>query len=335
MLPVALLVVGGNYFIDPANLFGSKNYVSNIADLLVRGNNADNISNYDERLLQLELTKRIETTPDIVVLGSSRIMEIGSEFFPGKIVRNMGVSHANIYDIVSVMGILDSLGHLPSEIYLNVDPGLFELEATTEWQSIEPFYDHMANRYRVGKASRQSLTYTAFKKKLTLFSFEYFQEALQFKWKGGTKKIIDAGKAKPTSYGRYADGSIAYPSSYINPDTVVVAKIAVDQVVEKNKYEMDPAKEKVFDELLQFFKAKKIKVHFVMIPFHPFYLKAMNEKFDQIFSFYENQFRAVAASSGIEVIGSFNGSSYALTNPFFYDSFHCSLEGIQKIFKSN
>ena len=335
MLPIALLVVGGNYYIDPANLFGSKNYVSNIANLLVNGRNVDNISNYDERLLQLEVIKRIESTPDIVILGSSRIMEIGSGFFPDKKVRNMGVSHANIYDIVALVGVLDSLNRLPKEIYLNVDPGLFEKEATTEWQSIEPFYDHMANSYAVGKSNGQSVSYANFKKKLTLFSFEYFQQAIQFKWKGGTKKIIDAGKTKPSSYGRYADGSIAYPSSYTDPDTVVVAKIAVDQVVEKNQYKMDPDKEKLFEELLHFFKEKNIKIHFVMIPFHPFYLKAMNEKFDQVFSHYENRFREIAAAGGIEVTGSFSGSSYTLTHPFFYDSFHCSLEGIQKIFKSN
>ena len=334
LLPVAMMVIAGNYFIDPANQFGAKNYVSNIAALLAKGNNVDNISNYDERLLQLEVIKRIDSTPDIVVLGSSRIMEIGSDFFPGRTVRNLGVSHANIYDIVSVVGILDSLGHLPKEIYLNVDPGLFEMDATSEWQSIQPFYDHMARVNAVGKPSESKVSYAAFKKQLTLFSFEYFQQALQFKWKGGTKKIIDAGTTKPASYGRYSDGSIAYPSSYIHPDTAVVSRIAADQVVEKSKYEMDTVKQRVFEELLHFFKMKNIKVHFVMIPFHPIYLKEMNKKFGQIFSFQEAGFQVMAAARNIEVTGSFDGSIYGLGHLFFYDSFHCSREGIQTIFKS-
>ncbi|MEJ0081062.1 MAG: hypothetical protein WDM78_08985 [Puia sp.] len=72
-----------NYLVDPANIFTSKQYVAGIASILSLGHNVDNISNYNERLLQEQRVLKLTKTPDIMVLGSSRVMEIGSDFFPG------------------------------------------------------------------------------------------------------------------------------------------------------------------------------------------------------------------------------------------------------------
>lgn len=332
-MPISLLVIGVNYFIDPANLFSSRSYVSDIATLMTQSNNVDNVSNYDERTLQLEVVKRLDATPDCAILGSSRIMEIGSAFFPEKSVRNLGVSHANIYDIVSIVGLLDSLGKLPSEVYLNVDPGLFEVDATGEWKSLEPYFRYMAIKYGVGEPPATDWNIASMKKELTLFSFEYFQQAIQFLWKGGNKKVVDVGNKTPTSYGRFADGTISYPDSYTRPDTLVVAKIAVNQVVEKKSYKMDPVKEKVFLSLIKFLKEKSIKVHFVLIPYHMLYLQAMNDKFNNVFTVYETKFIEFASTNGFGLIGSFDPGSFGLTRDFFYDSFHCNLSGIKKIFK--
>ena len=52
IVPIGLLVVMVNYFVDPANIFSGTAYVSGISDILVKGHNVDNVSNYDERALQ-------------------------------------------------------------------------------------------------------------------------------------------------------------------------------------------------------------------------------------------------------------------------------------------
>ncbi len=147
IVPTGLMVVLCNYFIDPANLFSSRQYVSGIAGILSSGNNVDNISNYDERLLQEEMIVRIKKTPDIVVLGSSRIMEIGSDFFPGKSVINLGVSHGNIHDLVAIVALLDSAGRLPKDVLINVDPNLVSYKGTNEWQSLSDYYDAFHKKY--------------------------------------------------------------------------------------------------------------------------------------------------------------------------------------------
>ena len=50
-LPIAIIIVLINYNVDPANVFSGDDYVEKIADIIASGNNADNISNYNERIL--------------------------------------------------------------------------------------------------------------------------------------------------------------------------------------------------------------------------------------------------------------------------------------------
>src|ERR1700761_9668227 len=133
ILSAGLLLVLLNYTIDPANIYSSKKYIGGIAGILSAGHNVDNVSNYDERLLQEQMVTRLHHTPDIIVLGSSRIMEVGTDFFPGRTVLNCAVSHADINDLIAMAGLLDSTGHLPKTIVMNVDPMLIGQGKASEW----------------------------------------------------------------------------------------------------------------------------------------------------------------------------------------------------------
>ena len=138
IVPVGLMIVATNYLVDPANIFSGAHYVDGIANILTRGHNVDNLSNYDERLFQEQMIKRLHKAPDIVVLGSSRVMEIGSSFFPGETVLNCGVSHGNINDLFAIIGTLDSMNKLPSEMVIGVEHWLICVGGTSEWQSLYP-----------------------------------------------------------------------------------------------------------------------------------------------------------------------------------------------------
>lgn len=226
IVPVTILVAASNYFIDPANLFFPREYVTGVATILLKGHNVDNIANYNERLLQEQMITRLSRKPDVVVLGSSRIMEIGTDFFPGKTVLNAGVSHANIHDIVAIAGALDSTGHLPAEVYMNVDAGLISERHTLEWQSIAPYYTYFMEKNDLPGQRREKEDIKNANKLYALFSLEYFKQSMHFFITGGDKKFMDAGKTKPAKYGRYSDGTICYPYAYLHPDTVKTASDA-------------------------------------------------------------------------------------------------------------
>ena len=80
------IVIIINYLGDPGNLF-SKSYEMEIVEML-KFNNVTNISNYDERAFQREFINSLEIKPDIIAIGSSRVMSIDSDYFKNKIFIN-------------------------------------------------------------------------------------------------------------------------------------------------------------------------------------------------------------------------------------------------------
>ena len=333
ILPFAILVAVVNYTTDPANLYSKDTYVSGIARILADGHNVDNVSNYNERALQEYMVKYIPYTPEIVILGSSRIMEIDSTFYPGKKVLNCGVSHGTINDIMGVIGVLDSLHKMPSQFVIGVDPGLVSSAGTEEWKRLADFH-HFELEYVTGTPLQvQNADFKSFKALLSLFSLSYFHESLAFMASGGHKEYVDVKRAKPQSYGRFANGTVCYSHSYTNPDTV---KVAVDAKGDKNIAPDITSREfEYLSMLLASLKKRHIDVTLVMVPFHDAYFANLNLRMDNIFVKAERKFKSLGAESGATVIGGFNPADFSLHRRDFYDRFHCSKDALKRICKLN
>lgn len=332
VVPVALLVIMVNYCVDPANMFRSREYVTGIVDILVKGNNVDNVKNYDERLLQEQMITRLKNTPDIIVLGSSRVMEIGNDIFPGKIVLNAGVSHANINDLIAIVGLMDSVGRLPSEIVINTDHFLVSEEATPEWQSIFPYYNYFVSRYIPGHKEKTATPFSNEMRRLSsLFSFSYFKESLLSLFNGDSKMYLDAGKSRPTGSGRLSDGTVCYPSQYMYPDTMRMATVARNTARRQGVSPPDPEKLRLLSLLIDFLKNKNVKLRFLMLPYHQDFYSLANKHHGGVLLQYDNLFRKLAAEKNIPVAGSFDPAAGGLGATHFYDMYHCNKEAIQKI----
>jgi len=332
VLPVALLVSLTNYLVDPANIFSSKQYISGIATILSRGHNVDNISNYNERLLQEERICRLTKTPDIIILGSSRVMEIGKDFFPGKKVLNCSVSHANIHDLVGVVGLLDSLHQLPSEVFINLDPDLVGTGGTTEWQNLSNYHDYFIDRYikrrniETGHEESNELH-----KLSSLISFSYFKRSVDFILARSSKTYSDVGLERPLNYGRFSDGTICYPYSYTHPDTVKVASDARLTGLKTGILLPDSAKVILLNGLIDFLNLRGVRVHFVILPFHPDFYAAVNTRQPLVFEKYQGMFLKLASEKKSSIIGNFDAVPLKIDRKSFYDMYHCSKEAIRTI----
>jgi hypothetical protein len=332
IIPIGLLVVGVNYFVDPANIFSGETYVSGISDILVKGHNADNVLNYDERALQEQMIIRLPFRPDVVVLGSSRVMELGSDFFPGKTVLNCGVSHANIHDVIAIVGLLDSMHKLPEEMLINVDPPLICQGGTTEWQTLLPYHSYLTGKLHLpADAGQRSLL---LEKLGTLFSFEYFEDSMDFLIQRKSKHFRDVGTARPATYGRFSDGTVCYPASYTNPDTIKVAGDA-RVVGGREIVNLDPGKAKLFSTLVDYLIGRGVKVVLVMFPYHPEYYQTMNQRFENVFSSYDTLYRQFARAKGIPIRGGFDAVGLGIPMVEFYDSWHCSKDAVKKVYNQN
>ena len=198
-IPFAIIIIAINYTVDPANIFSGDAYVDRIATILASRNNADNISNYNERLLQKHfLQKQKEKNPDVIVMGSSRVMEISSSIYANKKLLNIGVSHANINDLIALAGLLEELKIKPKEVVINVDPFLICKgdKGADEWITLKEYHQKfsLANCKNVTSSEAIEEEDNQLKKYYTLITFDYFKNSLEFLYKGNTKLVENVGK---------------------------------------------------------------------------------------------------------------------------------------------
>ena len=330
LLPVGMLITVTNYFIDPANLFSSHEYVAGIASILSNGHNVDKVSNYDERLLQEQMVLRLKKTPDVVVCGSSRVMEIGSDFFPSQTVLNIGVSHANIHDVVALVGLLDSMHHLPKLLVMNVDPGLVAHQGTTEWQSLEAYHESFLRKLGLNSTGNFFRS-NKIRKLISITSFDYFKQSLAFIIKGTSKQYADVGTERPHEYGRFFDGTVCYSSRYMHPDTLKVATDATRTAIKEGVPGPDAENVKLLDRVIKYLQAQGTEVQLIILPFHFDYYVNANANQPGMFHNYDSIFRTVAAENKITLKGGFNAADFNIERSQFYDMYHCSKEAIKKV----
>jgi hypothetical protein len=332
-IPLGLIIMIVNVRVDPANIFSGEKYLDKITAILVSGNNVDNIANYNERLLQKKVLFKQMQSPQVLVMGSSRIMEINSLFFSDKKMLNIGVSHANINDLIAITGVVDSLKLIPRQVIINVDPFLICKgdKGTGEWKSLFTFHDYFLNKnYGIRTAGSADETEQVFRKYYTMITFEYFKESIAFVMAGKNKEVYNVGKKPPAKYGRYADGSIAYSAAYTHPDTTLVADVSKRMSKEIIK-DIDSVKLKYLNYLIDFFRKNKTEITIVKLPFHPDYFSGVNEKQNHVFDYYENFFDNWAIQKHLNIKGGFSARKLNISRANFYDAYHCSGNSIKAI----
>ena len=173
-----LTVAATNYCVDPAQLFSGGNYEKGVAGILLSGNNVANVSNYDERLLQKAYVNNLKRRNDVIVLGSSRSMQLRSHLFPGMSFFNHGVSGASIEDYLAIYELYEQRELAPSVVVLGLDPWILnQYSKQDRWESLRWEYFSMANRLNINPTIINSDNKS---KKLTeLISLPYLEESIK------------------------------------------------------------------------------------------------------------------------------------------------------------
>ncbi len=100
-ISILLMVSSVNYFGDAGGIF-NEGKIAKIAAYLVEGYNVTNVGNIDERDLQRRIIQLSKITPSTIVLGSSRIMMIKSEYFNTTSFMNHGMSGTSLEDMIAI-----------------------------------------------------------------------------------------------------------------------------------------------------------------------------------------------------------------------------------------
>ena len=329
VVPVGLLIGFVNFFVDPANIFSNGSYCYGIAEILMKGHNVDNTINFDERLLQVKMISGVKRTPDVIILGSSRVWEIGSDFYPGKTVMSCGVPGATLDDLVGIIGLLDSLNHLPKEVVISLDPFLVCEHLNSDWGSLTEYHAHLLRKLNLPLDFSDPPA--RLRKLMNLFSLNYFKGSCEFLLLGKSKQYVDVGTARPTRYGKFYDGTIAYPEKFLHPDTALTSILAKDAGEESGIQKPDKKKMVLLGRMVNYLVKNNVKVKLLLIPYHPGYYQYVQTHQSDLFDQFDKEFHDMAKEQNLEVIGSFDPGQLGITISAFYDAYHLDKSHLQKL----
>jgi hypothetical protein len=344
LLPFPLLIIGINYYQDPAYLFQDSRYEEGIASYLSDGYNVTNVQNCDERLVQKFFIEKIHECPSEVILGSSRIMQIGSKFAENGKLVNSGVSGASLEDYLALYYLYEKKGCPIKKITLGLDPWILnENNGQIRWKTLAQECSEFVKKISHNTDSIIPISTTSkYARYGELLSLSYFKTSLSYLFKSKNNVYKSVKSNMNDEFTKLKDGSIEYDkltrsaTPYEIQSRADIFTIA-DPVYSLGNYTEFSKKYQLWlTRFVEYLQGKGIKVEFFLSPFHPtVYKYFLNKKYYHIVFDTEKYYRSFATNHHIKVVGSFDPSKYNLDNNIFIDGLHISEKGIAIIYKKD
>src|SRR5579872_4362601 len=131
----SLLVIGAlNAALDPNHSFGLVlGSERELAGLLASGKDVATARTLNMHVVHRDQLEASSARADVVVLGSSRVWEVGQWLFQGQRLLNGGTGSATIADYLAMWGLFeDHSDRLPRTLILGVDPWIFNRQQAPE-----------------------------------------------------------------------------------------------------------------------------------------------------------------------------------------------------------
>ena len=277
-------------------------------------------SNMNERKF---IKSRIEVetiSPKTIVLGSSRIMQIGSRNM-GNELLNLGMSGASVEDDVAIWKLVSERFN-PDLVLIGVDPWLFNGKSGQyRWKTLEAEYysaltdlDVDAQKSLIGdhqKLSTGDQMQAKIGNNILVNLYGYLNVA----------KIAAINDSPEYMDKIRRDGSRVYNLSYANKTSKEVESGAIALAsYAMSPYEYSAVAEDVFKKLIRHIKSKH-RVVLVLSPYHPKLYKFMVTQ-DKKFIEIEKRYRELAANLNVSIIGSYDPEVVGCSSDEFYDGMH-------------
>jgi hypothetical protein len=340
LLPIPLIIMSVNYFVDPANIF-RKNYTSGIVDYLMQGYHVTNIGNCNERLLQKNYINRLERCPAEIVFGSSRAILIGESMIQSNNLVNSALSGATLEDFLAIYYLYEQKGwNNISKIIFVLDPWILnDNHGDMRWKTLQKEYQIFYNilfEKNVNNSFKLDITIPSHYKEL--LSLSYLNTSVLNMFHHNTTHYLPTKEFCNEGMTKHTDGSICYGINIRNA-TIEEQEKMIDEDFNNarrsfmaNFTHLNPDYCLIFSKFIEYIQNKNTEVVFLLAPVLPkiyeYYEK--NEYFKIVFD-VENYFIGFAKKHQIKVLGSFNPAKYNFDDSGFYDGFHAKPETIKKI----
>jgi len=326
ILPASIfLMLFVNYFIDADNIYYQQ-YERKMARSILEGNNVTNIRSYNDRIFQKYLIENISESPEIIVLGSPRVMMINNCYFGNYTFFNHSLNGATIEDIVTLIMLYDKRDMLPTNIIIGIEPWMLNKNnGQNRWKYLAQEYNDGLKKLNIETVSIDT-SYLQ-KKNNKLLSPSYFFASLKKEPK--LQKGMSTTKRKfNTKTTKLRDGSIAYGKIYREASDGSIEKNA-NKFLTRKKYGFEGNKDFYqknmddFDVLIDYLVSKNISITFFFTPYHPKAYEFFSKKRKyRNFTEVEKYFKAIAKGKNIQSVGSYNPIMLNMDSSYFFDGQH-------------
>lgn len=330
-----LALVGVNVKIDSACVLGCEGIIGEAARAVRKGHSVSGLQNFDHRIFQKLLINLSDKTPQMIVLGSSRSMQLSHDFFglPQDEFFNHSVSAAFIEDHLGLLAIYDQRGEFPKRILFGIDPWIFNrVDPHSNWKTIaDECYSLKKKLQGAEEESTWWSTDRFFSKLKTLSSFSYLKINLTLNDKVG-ELLLDQSPENNAKDIINPDGSWTIPATTrIHDQTKTMENLDTYQSYLKNYDQISDLD--LFEKLITYLHKRGSKVEFFLSPYHPRgYELVQKDSVYRIVLQVEKELRALAGKHNIPVYGSYDPGVVGLTEKDFYDGIHAYGSSVKKFF---
>jgi hypothetical protein len=300
--------------VDPANLFHAGPEET-IAAMLVAGKPIAGLIDYDDRLVQKHYISTLGAPKDVVVLGSSRSMQLRAAEFPGRTFFNHSVTGAVLDDFAAIVQEYERRPAMPRHVVLVLDPWLLSARATRPFRPAAP----------IATKVREAI------------SPSYFQAALRsLKAYGRRPWPREPWPDEPGGM-TLADGSRVYPRSiherdaaHVRADAVRTAA-AIDERLQDYR-ELDRTRVQTLEAIVTALRARGATVEFLLVPYHPITIARYRSSPEHRMVFAaEARYRELAARWRVAIRGDYDPSACGCDESEFLDAGHARESCVAKV----
>ncbi|MEQ8707547.1 MAG: acyltransferase family protein [Rhodospirillales bacterium] len=287
--------------------------------------------NLDERRF-MESRFRYETRqPEIIVMGSSRMMQVGSRTLDGKVI-NLSVSGASVEDYVALVGEATAKFDIRA-VYLGADPWLFnETSGQLRWKSVAGLYSHWTDQIRTALRTGQPAKYPPLSDQHDApdagLSERLFRSVNRSAFRAETGKVEAQPKRAFDGFHINSELDIARTEQEIKGGFPALLNYAMATYTPSETAIRD------YSDLIRFLKLQNIEVFVVLPPYHPEMIAVMRSQ-KPVFLEIEDRFRKLADQLSVPVLGSYDAGRASCPADDFYDGMHPKEACMQRILMQN
>lgn len=342
-----------NYYVDGGNsFFQARAFETKLVTAELKKTSALVCSNYNDRSYKRRLLEKLAVRPEVLILGSSRVMQFNQHLFGHQRFFNASVSGAGLEDDIALYYLYQQRGWKPKTVVIGLDHWLLDKNYTTKkWRSTFLNEYYSARKVFFGKedqfAQLRSKAQGKIDEILTLLSANYFTESIKkMAWlrllmahQLSSQDVIFNPNSSaladfPICYLEFPDGSKSTSSS-----SEALTASQVDAITNKDLHEviwprqLHAKYQQMLDDFVHYLITQQVEVVFYLPPYEPVaYAAFQQDKTYQIVNAAEQYFLSVAEKYHLKVIGSYNPAQSKLDSSDFIDYMHLKKKGVEKIF---